>query len=406
MHSEVFAHVDQLPAVAESGGRISGKRVGVQALFCVRGWPCEGGSMALKGFHPLEDATVARRLKEEGAILVGSTQSSELGLGIADDTTATAVSEGHVDVALMLDTLGEARVAAAQSGLLGFKPSWGTVSRFGLMGLAPSLECCGILATNPSDITRVLEVITHADERDPSMVDASAAGGKEQAGSEKAVMKAGVPKGLTDILGFRERTAFSHALSGIKRAGLAVEEVPWEDLGLFAATHQVIASVEASSSCGKYDGVRFGHRASGAKNWNDMYLETRRESFGLLMKTFLFQGAYFQFANYGAFEDACRIRARLVREMEKVMNDLDVLVLPTLREDRGTASARSIETLYKAFAFTLPANITGRPVITLPGFARCDGQEDLGLQFVGVHGRDKYLPALAQRLMEQTEGAA
>ncbi len=405
MHSNIFAHVDPSPAPEQSGGSLSGKRVGVQSLFCVRGWPCEGGSRALEGFRPLEDATVVRRINEEGAVLAGCTRSSELGLGIVGDGTAQAVVEGHVDVALMADTLGEARVAAARAGLCAFKPSWGTVSRFGLTGLAPSLECCGVLAGEPGDLARVIEVVAHADERDPSMVHVPTAEGEERAVSQKNVVRAGVLKGLPDLLGSGESTAFSRAVSRLDKGGLAIEEVPWEDFGLFAAAHQVIAAVEASSSCGKYDGVRFGHRASGAKNWNDMYLETRRESFGLLLKTFLFQGAYFQFENYGAFENACRIRARLVREMEKVMKNLDVLVLPTLNENRDAASARSVEAIYEAFAFTLPANVTGQPAVTLPGFMGSGGQ-DTGLQLVGVHGRDRELTALAQKLVEQREGTA
>jgi len=398
MHSEIFAHVNQATCAAENHGRLFGKRVGVQSLFCVRGWPCTGGSKALEGFHPLEDATVIQRLKTEGAVLAGSTRSSELGLGIAGDGAAKAVSQGLVHAALMMDTLGEARVAAVKAGLFGFKPSWGRVSRFGLMGLAPSMECCGMLASNLDDIARMLETVAHIDERDPSMA------ADKPTGTSPALTRAGVFKELQDLLEPQERSAFSQAVSRLEQAGLTIREAQYKDLSLFAAVHQVIAAVEASSSCGKFDGVRFGHRASGGKNWNEMYLQTRRESFGPLMKAFLFQGAYFQFEDYAAFEQACRIRTRLVQGLAKLLENLDVLVLPALHAKREPASPRDIEELYRAFSLTLPASVAGLPAIALPGMVRCDGR-DLGLQLVGSWGTDQGMLALAQRLTTLTQGA-
>jgi len=405
MNSEVFAHFDSSPSAVENGGSLAGKRAAVQSLIGVRGWPTAAGSKALGGFVPLEDATVVQRLRAEGALLVGNTPTSELGLGICGDGAARAVPEGQADVALMLDTLGEARVAAARAGLCGFKPSWGRVSRFGLMGLVPSMECCSLLARNPKDLARVFQVVQCMDECDPSMVAAEMPKNQTQNGLQKKDLTAGIATRLIEALSPEERSAFFKALAKLQRSGVAIREVKFEDEGLFSLVHQVIGTVEASSSCGKYDGVRFGHRAQGAKNWNEMYLETRRESFSPLLKTFLFQGAYFQFENYPAFENACRIRARLVHESRKLFESLDLMLLPTQSTIHNAARAQSLEQLYNAFSLTLPANVTGQPALSLPGLIKCGGQ-DTGLQVVGPFLGDEKLLSWAQTLIVQGEEAA
>lgn len=167
----VFSYIDPSPSALNGEGPLFGKRATVQASIAVKGWPTEANSPALHGYLPLEDATVVERLKSAGAILVGNTQSSELGFGLFRDGAARALTEGHGDVALMTDTMGEARVAAASAGLFGFKPSYGRVSRFGLVGLVPSMDCCSILGKDSNDLAAVFHAIAGPDERDPSLAD-------------------------------------------------------------------------------------------------------------------------------------------------------------------------------------------------------------------------------------------
>ncbi|NIS71810.1 MAG: hypothetical protein GTO12_23620, partial [Proteobacteria bacterium] len=146
-------------------------------------------------------------------------------------------------------------------------------------------------------------------------------------------------------------------------------EVNLSDFDLFRVVHNIVASVEASSSAGKYDGVRYGHRSSSGKNWNDMYLNSRGESFGLLIKTFLYQGAYFQFENYPAFENACRNRRRLVQAVVDLLGQVDLLVFPTMRLGHDAEKAATINHIYDAFLLTLPANVTGQPSLHVPSLA-------------------------------------
>jgi aspartyl-tRNA(Asn)/glutamyl-tRNA(Gln) amidotransferase subunit A len=147
---------DSRPAAS---GPLSGKRVLVQPTMSVRGWLCNADSRALAGYTPLTDATVVARLIEAGAVLTGSSRMGELGFGLGANTTAALMADAQADVALVCDTLGEARLAAAGAGLFGFKPSYGRISRSGLIGLVPSMECCGFVAADPADILAVLGAI-------------------------------------------------------------------------------------------------------------------------------------------------------------------------------------------------------------------------------------------------------
>jgi aspartyl-tRNA(Asn)/glutamyl-tRNA(Gln) amidotransferase subunit A len=369
----------------------------------VRGWLCDAGSLALDGFVAVEDATVVTRLRNAGAKLVGSSRMSELGFGLAGDTATPVLSAGEADIALVTDTMGEARVAAAGSGVFGFKPSFGTVSRFGLIGLVPSMECYGILGKRLEDIIDTLSVIAGKDNDDPLMPDEAFTAFTAVREPLKLPCTAGVVKECLDLLDDRERRACSTGLARLEEAGLTLREVSHSDFNLFRVVHNVVASVEASSSAGKYDGVRYGHRSSSGKNWNEMYLNSRGESFGALIKTFLFQGAYFQFENYPAFENACRNRRRLVRATNDLFGDVDLLVCPTRRLEHDAARAATINQIYDAFSLTLPANVTGQPSLHVPSLALHSGA-DIGVQLIGLRLEDTRLFSIGMKLSAATQG--
>jgi len=401
--AEIYTHRNPSPGSPVNDGPLSRRRVVIQPNMSVRGWLCNAGSLALEGFVALEDATVVTRLRNAGAELVGNSRMSELGFGLAGDTATGVLSGGEADIALVTDTMGEARVAAAGAGIFGFKPSFGIVSRFGLIGLAPSMESYGIMAKRLEDIMDTLSVIAGRDPDDPSMPDEelplySAPGERFDPPCTAGVVREclGVPDG-------REQKALRRGLARLEEAGLTIREVSLSDFDLFRAVHNIVASVEASSSAGKYDGVRYGHRSSSGKNWNDMYLNSRGESFGPLIKTFLFQGAYFQFENYPAFENACRHRRRLVRAMAELLGQVDLLVFPTRRLEQDAARATTVSHIYDAFSFTLPANVTGQPSLQVPSLA-LDSGADLGLQLTGLRLEDSRLFSIGLKLSSAAQG--
>lgn len=396
MDTELFAHLNPSPAEAASDGPLAGKAIVIWPSISVRGWPAEAGSTALKGFVALEDATVVERLKKAGAALNGNSRMSELGFGLAGDTAALILERGSADAALVVDTLGEARAAAARVRRFGFKPTHGTISRCGLIGLIPSMECVGILADSPAAISRILACMAGLDERDPSMLERPAPD-FPRASEARGVV--GVIQESEEKLSPEASAGFQQALSKLESRGFRIIRTGLADFDLFSTVHNVVGSVEASSSCGKYDGVRYGHRAAGAKNWNEMYLGTRAESFGFPVKSYLFQGAYFQFENYGAFENACRIRRRLVAGIEGIFKTVDMLAFPTLSGEFRADEARSIEAVYDAFSLTLPASVTGHPALQIPGLA-VESKQDFGLQLVGPYGSDAGLLDLADRMLD------
>jgi aspartyl-tRNA(Asn)/glutamyl-tRNA(Gln) amidotransferase subunit A len=404
MAPDIFTYKNVLPQKSTEGGVLAGKKVVIQPNMSARGWLTNAGSLALEGFIALEDATVITRLRNAGAALIGSTRMSELGFGLSDDKGTRALCGGEADIALITDTMGEVRVAAATSGLFGFKPSYGIISRFGLIGLVPSMECYGIMAKSPEDIITTIGAIAGKDENDFSMPDEKLPDFSMPEESPKTTGVAGVIKECLSTLDDTELKAFEAGLEKIEEAGLTIQEVSLENFRLFQTVHNVIGSVEASSSAGKYDGVRYGHRAAPAKNWNEMYLSSRGESFGLLMKTYLFQGAYLQFENYPAFENACRIRRRLIRDTEKLFEHIDVLALPTRRLHHDPARAATIGETYDAFLLTLPANVTGQPSLQIPSLCLNSGA-DLGLQIISPRLSDARLLATGMRISSIIHGA-
>jgi aspartyl-tRNA(Asn)/glutamyl-tRNA(Gln) amidotransferase subunit A len=405
MVSEIYTYRNPSPNSRTKDGPLSGRKVVIQPNLSVRGWLTNAGSRALEGFVAIEDATVVTRLMNAGAELVGSSRMSELGFGLAGDTATQVLLGGEADIALVTDTMGEARVAAAGSRVFGFKPSFGIVSRFGLVGLVPSMECFGILGDRLEDIVKTLSVIAGKDKDDPSMPDEALAVFSASREPLKLPCTAGVIKECLAILDDRERKSFRAGLGRLEEAGLTIKEVSHSDFGLFRMVHNVVASVEASSSAGKYDGVRYGHRSSSGKNWNDMYLNSRGESFGPLIKSFLFQGAYFQFENYPAFENACRNRHRLVRTTTDLLGHVDLLVFPTKRLEYDAARADTINHIYDAFSLTLPANVTGQPSLHVPSLALHSGA-DIGMQLTGLRLEDSRLLSIGMKLSSIAQGVA
>ena len=403
MNEDVFAYLDGSPPGGACVGPLAGTRVAIQPNLSVRGWPTEAGSAALERYAAMEDAGAVERLRAAGARIVGSTRMGELGFGLVGDTTAAALSGGACDAAVLTDTLGEARCAAATIGAVAVKPSYGIVSRHGLIGLVPSMECLAVVARTVEQASAVAAALAGPDERDFSMLTEGIPDFSRAAAGADGPRAIGVIRECLAGLEAAEAGALQAALCGIDEDGVEVREVSLPDFDLFRTVHQVVGSAEASSSGGKYDSVRYGHRAAGTDNWNEMYIRSRAESFGTLVKAYLFQGAYFQFRNYAAFEDACRVRRRLVAQTQALFEDVDALVLPTRRAGCDAAAATTVGEVYDAFAMTLPANVAGMPAVGLPGFVRCGGA-DLGLQIVGPHLGDVGLLRLAARLVGAAKG--
>lgn len=401
MQETIFSYMDPAPPRASENGILTGLTVAIQPNLSVRGWPAQAGSRALEGFTAIEDATVVERLRQAGATIKGATYMSELGLGLRGATGANALQNNEADIVLITDTLGESRVSACAAGVFGFKPSYGIVSRFGLIGLIPSMECCGILAKKLADVSRVISVIAGNDSRDLSMPEF----GPELKlpdfsrvfEAKKPARFCGVIKECLETMEKDEQSAFEAAILKLAKRGIQPIEVSLKDFNMVRTAHNIIGAVEASSSAGKYDSVRYGHRAAGSKNWNEMYLNSRAESFGMPIKSYLFQGSYFQHENYNAFVDAARIRRRLSAELDQALENADFFMLPTIRKAIDPFTAGTVNEIYDSFPWTPIANITGHPAITLPRMVTCKDM-DLGMQIIGPRFKDANMLSLSAQL--------
>jgi aspartyl-tRNA(Asn)/glutamyl-tRNA(Gln) amidotransferase subunit A len=384
---------------APKGGHLQGLKIAIQPNISVTGWPTDAGSNALINFTALEDATIVQRLREAGASLCGSTRMSEFGFGLQGSKAGDALQQKVADAELVLDLMGESRMAASRAAVCGFKPSYGLVSQFGLIGLIPSMESCGLLSANLKNIREILKIIAGQDELDFSLPNEETPYFSPQKIDPQKTTIGFITEAQSALPAEQEKM-FRSSVAELKNNGFSIREISLADFSLFPLVHKIVGSVEASSCAGRYDSVRYGQRAPGAKNWNDMYLLSRGAAFGPLLKSYLFQGAFFQFERYRAYEDACRIRARLLADMKRLTSQADFLVFPAVNSAPSGAPALLVDT-YAHFASTAFANVTGQPALYLPP---ASGAAHSGFQLAGPRLSDARLLALGEHLLNMRRG--
>jgi len=387
------------PENADRNGPLKGLKVAIQPNISAAGWPAEAGSNALVNFKALEDATIVQRLRRAGAYICGSTRMSEFGFGLQGSSAGHALRQKEADAELVLDLLGESRLAAQRASVFGFKPGYGLISRLGLIGLIPSMECCGVLSGSLKNIREILKAVAGPDELDFSLPDEETPDFSPQKIDPQKTTIGLITEALAELPAGHEKM-FRAAVGELKKAGFSLRDLSLPDFPLFSLVHKIVGSVEASSCAGRYDSVRYGRRTAGAKNWNDMYLLSRGAAFGLLLKGYLMQGAFFQFERYDAFEDACRIRSRLLDDMQHLTSQVDFLVFPMAAYESDGVPASLADT-YAQFTSTIFASVTGQPALYLPPIS---GSAHTGLQLAGPRLSDGRLLALGEHILNTRRG--
>jgi aspartyl-tRNA(Asn)/glutamyl-tRNA(Gln) amidotransferase subunit A len=359
--------------------------------------PTTCASRILAGFRSPYDATVVTRLRAAGASILGKTNMDEFAMGSSNEHSmfgpahnpwdlarvpggssggsAVAVAARMVPVALGSETGGSVRQPAAFCGIVGLKPTYGRVSRSGLVAFASSLDQVGILTKTVRDSAEVFDVIAGHDPLD-------ATSSSEPAGDATLDLDAGV-KGLRfgivrealAQLDGEVRTNFDEAVAVLRAGGAIVEEVSIPTITAAIAIYYVVANAEASANLARFDGIRYGHRTGRAASLDESYFDTRGEGFGdevkrrIMLGTFVLSSGYYD-AYYGR---AQKVRAKLRAEMDAALTHCDFLVTPTTPEEAFPIGAKSGDPLsmYLSDIFTAPANLTGIPAIAVPsGFSR------------------------------------
>jgi aspartyl-tRNA(Asn)/glutamyl-tRNA(Gln) amidotransferase subunit A len=415
-----------------AGGALSpldGLPVVLKDNMVQRGEPTTCASRILAGYVSPYTATAVERLEQAGAIPIGRTNMDEFAMGSSTEHTvygparnpwdpqrtpggssggsAAAVAAGLVPAALGSDTGGSIRLPAALTGVLGLKPTYGRVSRWGLVAFASSLDQIGVLAHTATDCAWLLEAIAGHDPRDSTSLPEPVPRYREALTGDVSGLVLGLPREYFVEEGVDPEvlSAVREAVSELERAGAKVREVSLPHTRYAVATYYLIATAEASSNLARYDGVRYGHRAAAARDLQDMYHRTRSEGFGPEVKRRIVLGTYVLSAGYydAYYRKAQQVRTLLRRDFEEAFRGCDAIATPTTAETAFAIGSKTGDPLrmYLTDVYTVSANLAGIPGLSLPcGFAR---GLPVGLQLLGGVLEEGTLLRIADAFQRHTD---
>ena len=377
--------------------------------ICTDGLETTCCSKILKGFKPYYDATVWEKLKKQGAVLLGKTNMDEFAMGSTSETScygaplnprntnyvtggssggsAAVVCANLAVYSLGSDTGGSIRQPASFCGVVGLKPTYGAVSRYGLIAYGSSLDQIGPLANSVKDAAIVFDAVKGVDKRDQTSVDYDYGSSlAECLDRDIKGMRIGVAKEFFDGINPEIKSKIEEAIKLFERNGAVIESISLPALKLALPVYYIIACAEASSNLGRYDGIRYGYRTSSYTSIEDMIVKTRSEGFGDEVKRRIMLGTYVLSSGYydAYYKKACLIREEINREFDAVFEKCDVLIAPTAPNTAFPLNyngASPVE-IYLSDICTVPVNIAGVPAISIPCGEDADGLP-IGMQIIG-----------------------
>lgn len=389
-------------------GRLAGVPVAVKDNITTKGIRTTCASKMLSNYVPVFDAHVVERLKAEGAIIIGKTNMDEFGMGTTTETSyfgvvrnpydlnrvaggssggsAAVLANDEAVLALGSDTGGSIRCPASFCGVYGLKPTYGLVSRFGLIPYANSLEQIGPMANSIEDLILLLEVIAGKDERD------STNAGRSFEFREVENLRIGVVKNMSAEEQIMDR--FFDALNGFE-----YEEIELPSLKYALSAYYIIAMSEASSNLARYDGVRYGFSVPELTSWSDYFSRVRAEGFGEEVKRRIMLGSYALSAGYYGkyYLKALKARTLIIEDFRNAFAKFDVLVSPTMPTlPFRIGELKDPLTMYKMDVNTVPVNLAGLPALNIPlGFIK---GLPVGMQVIGNYFEESKLISFAKKL--------
>lgn len=426
-HALIEAHQADKELKNGQGKVLTGIPMALKDLFCTKKMTTTCGSKMLANFHSPYDATIATKLKEKGAILLGKTNMDEFAMGSANENSyfgavknpwdkqrvpggssggsAAAVAGGLIPFAIGSDTGGSIRQPAAFCGISGIKPTYGLVSRYGMVAYASSLDQAGPLAKSAADLALILQVMAGFDTKDSSSVDSSLPDycaelnqpiNKLRIGLPTCFFQPQVEQGI--------QNAIRDAVKIFEGLGAEIIEMDLKLQPLWVPCYYVIACAEASSNLSRYDGLRFGHRSSKASSLAELIKSSRSEGFGIEVKRRILTGTHVLSAGYfdAYYLQAQKIRRLIQEELTTKLSSVDVILgptTPTCAFKLGEKIADPIQN-YLADVFTVAANLAGLPALSIPtGF---DNALPIGLQLMGKHFSEARLLNIAHHYQLNT----
>ena len=409
-------------------GTLNGLPIVHKDLFCTKGVLTTCGSHILGNFVSPYDATVVERINAAGAVMLGKTNMDEFAMGSSNETSyygpvtnpwneklspggssggsAAAVAARVVPAATGTDTGGSIRQPAALTGTVGLKPTYGRVSRYGMVAFASSLDQAGVITRSAEDAALLLGVMAGYDRRDSTSVDHPvpdyvAGLSKPVNGLKIGIVRQHFDEGLD--AGCEER--IKAALSALKDQGATLIDVDLPNIDLSVPTYYVVATAECSSNLSRFDGVRFGHRSDNPEDILDLYCRSRGEGFGAEVQRRIMTGTYVLSAGYydAYYLKAQKVRQLISQDFKKAFANVDVIAGPTAPTTAFAIGEKTDDpiTMYLNDIYTIGANLAGLPGISIPcGFA--DGLP-VGLQLVGPHFAEETILACAHQYQQLTD---
>jgi aspartyl-tRNA(Asn)/glutamyl-tRNA(Gln) amidotransferase subunit A len=427
---EALAVADESDKARSKGntGALSGLPIIYKDIFCTKGVLTTCGSRILENFVSPYNATVVERLSSSGAVMLGKTNMDEFAMGSSNETSyfgpvrnpwdtertpggssggsAAAVAARLAPAATGTDTGGSIRQPAALTGTVGLKPTYGRVSRYGMIAFASSLDQAGVITRTAEDAAMLLSVMAGFDERDSTSVDEPVpdyVGGLSGSlkGLRVGIVKQHFDSGLDEQCGARVK----EALGALEQQGAKLIEVDLPNLDLSVPTYYVVAPAECSSNLSRFDGVRFGHRADSAKDLLDLYCRSRGEGFGAEVKRRIMTGTYVLSAGYydAYYLKAQKVRQLISQDFKNAFEKVDIIAGPTAPTPAFKLGDKTDDpiTMYLNDIYTIGANLAGLPGISVP----CGFVDDLpvGLQLVGPHFAEEVILACAHQYQLLTD---
>ena len=398
--------IDALPQGKK--GRLAGVPVAIKDNILFEGHICSCASKMLENYKAPYTATVVKKLLKEGAVIVGRTNMDEFAMGSSNENSAfgpvknpldtarvpggssggsaVAVASGMVPVALGSDTGGSIRQPAAFCGVVGIKPTYGCVSRYGLTAFASSADQIGPITNNIEDNELVLSVISGQDKKDSTSKPAP------QNKQEKQNIMLGVPSDFLADLKGEAAAAFKQAVELLKTKGVQIKEISLPHAKYAAPCYHIITASEASSNLARFDGLRYGYTTKGTKDLENTYLKNRT-AFGPEVKRRIILGTFsLSSAHAGDFYlQAQKVRELIKQDFQKALKEVDAIIMPTTPNGAfKIGEVEDILTLYLTDLFTCPANMAGVPALTVP-FGKDKNNMPLGLQICANYFNENLL---------------
>lgn len=420
---EKARQLDKKRAGGKPLGKLAGVPIAIKDNIHVSGELTTCASQFLSNYRALFDATAVRLLEEEDALLIGKTNLDEFAMGSSTENSAyhktknpwrlnctpggssggsaAAVAARLCPLALGSDTGGSIRQPASFCGIVGFKPTYGRVSRYGLVAFASSLDQIGPLATNVSDIALIMEVIGAHCSYDSTSYEAKKESYLEKMSEPHKIGKIGVPRRFVEALEGEAKEAFFKAIEVFKVQGAEIVDINLDILKYSVAIYYVIASAEASTNLARFDGIRYGQRSPHAKTLDEVYTLSRQEGFGPEVKRRILMGTFVLSSGYqdAYYKKAQKVRSLIAEEFKRCFTECDIIAMPTSPVAAfALGSIQDPLQMYLQDIFTIGANLAGLPAISVPcGFNA--QRMPLGLQLLGPQRQDATLLSYA-RLFE------